>query len=139
MEIYLILFQTVGIILHLNSSHKLANDFQFISTGIILLYLIFILREYLKSNHFIDLFDLGFGLMFLAITLPIYSGAFLLMREKQTKDLIDFVEFQHNKRHPTPDMQWANSLRLRLKVSYWAWISSISLLFLGGVIHLLKS
>lgn len=105
----------------------------------VLLFFIGFLIGYFKTYEYIDLFGLGFGLMFLAITLPIYSGAFLLMREKQTKDLIDFVECQHNKHHPTPDMQWANSLRLRLKVSYWTWISSISLLFLGGVIHLLKS
>lgn len=138
LEIYFVTCQTVGLVLHLNSRHKLAKYFQFVSSCMAFLFFIGFFATYHKTYDYTDLFGLGFGLMFLAITLPIYSGAFLLMREKQTQDLIDFVECQRNECFPTPDMQWANSLRLRLKVSYWAWIGSISSLFLGGVIDLLK-
>jgi hypothetical protein len=76
-------------------------------------------------------FEIGFFLIFVAIGAPIYTGAYLLIRKKDSKDLRDFDDRQKNGTPPTLDMQGANADRLCLKISFWIWLVGVFLLIVG--------
>ncbi len=80
-------------------------------------------------------FEFGLFLLFVAIGAPIYTGAYLLIREKESKDLRDFDECKKNGEKPTLDMQGADADRLCLKTSLWIWLAGVFSLIVGVLIN----
>lgn len=80
-------------------------------------------------------FNFGLFLIFVAIGAPIYTGAFLLIRAKETNDLRDFDECKKNGGKPTLDMQSANADRLCLRISLCIWIVGVLFLIVGMLIN----